>query len=775
MLFLMLYQKGLAYQDEALVNYDPVDKTVLANEQVDSGGRSWRSGALVQQIKLRQWFFRIKAFQEDLLKDLAFLSQDDRWPERVIAQQRNWLGKSHGARVRFELLGGDGQSSSVHVFTTRPDTLFGVTYLALSLSHPTVTRLAALDSELQEFVNKKASFTPDSKAGFELPIRGRNPVSSDPAARVPVFAAPYVLEDYGEGAVMGVPAHDARDLAFWKVHRSKTSFPVAVQSSDFNGQPLHMPPYNSHEAFTGSGVLTDLCGKYAGKDSKEGGQMIVAHLALDGRAEMQEIWRLRDWLVSRQRYWGTPIPIVHCHSCGAVPVPEAELPIVLPKLPESLRGQTGNPLEKIPEWVNCRCPRCKQPARRETDTMDTFVDSSWYYARFTDPHNNSDLFSKEAATSMLPVDTYIGGVEHAILHLLYARFIFKFLCSEGMIPPHSLECEPFQQLIAQGMVHGKTFTDPETGRFLLPDEVDLSGKEPMIIAKAVKANISWEKMSKSKHNGVDPSTCIEKYGADATRAHVLFSAPISEVLQWDEQSMVGIQRWYGRIRELAKIVDNLPLDRDQPEDDSDWDVEQYMNYHAARSSETEIDLLILTQDTIRAVTRKFDDIYSLNTTVSDLMKLTNALYEVDKADLQFTPTYLMISALLQMLAPIAPAFARECFEDIGISDKGGALTSEYDLLWPRGILPEDLEQTLRATKKSMVCAVQVNGKFRFAANVPAPRQGGLKQSQNGREQEVLQAVLGTEEGRIWLSEKNDAAKAKRVVVAGDGKLLNVVF
>ena len=767
----MLYKKGLAYQAKALVNYDPVDKTVLANEQVDSSGRSWRSGALVQQIKLRQWFFRIKAFQDDLLRDLDFLSQDNKWPERVVTQQRNWLGKSQGARVRFEITA-DDLASPVHVFTTRPDTLFGVTYLALSLSHPVVTQLAASDPKIQDFINKKASFTPESKAGFELPVQARSPVSADPEARIPVFAAPYVLDDYGEGAVMGVPAHDTRDLAFWKMHRPKASMPIAIQPTDSKGQSLHMPPGDLHDVFVDNGTLTDLCGKYAGMDSKEAGQQIVADLALNGRAEIQETWRLRDWLVSRQRYWGTPIPIVHCHACGTVPVPEADLPILLPKLPESLLGQKGNPLDKMSDWLTCRCPRCKQPARRETDTMDTFVDSSWYYARFADPYNDSDLFSKGAATSMLPVDTYVGGVEHAILHLLYARFIYKFFCSEGMIPSQTGEWEPFQRLVAQGMVHGKTFSDPETGRFLLPHEVNVSGGIPMIAATGNTANVSWEKMSKSKHNGVDPSTCIEKYGADATRAHVLFSAPVSEILQWDEQAMVGIQRWFGRIQELGDSIDDEAPDRNEPEDDSNWGEAQQLEFHTKQSSQTEVDLLLLTQDTIRTVTKKFEDVYGLNTVISDLMKLTNALYEADKKELQPTPNTIMVRALLTMLAPIAPAFARQCLEDGGTTV---AITRNPEIPWTSHLLPQHLEQALRATKKSIVCAVQVNGKFRFTAKVPAPREGASKLSQTERQGEILKAVLATEDGQIWLTEKNDLSEVKRVVVAGAGKLLNVVF
>ena len=764
----MLYKKGLAYRAEALVNYDPIDKTVLANEQVDSNGRSWRSGALVQQVNLRQWFFRIKAFQEELLKDLDYLSQNSKWPERVLTQQRNWLGRSQGARIQFELQQ-QGQSTPVHVFTTRPDTLCGVTYIALALSHPVVTELAASIPELQMFINKKASFTPESKDGFELPIQARHPISTDSEATIPVFVAPYVLEDYGEGAVMGVPAHDARDLAFWKLHRPNSAIPLVVQPPDSGEIPTHILPNDIDDAFDGQGTLTDLCNQYAGMSSKQAGEQIVADLAADGRAEMQETWRLRDWLVSRQRYWGTPIPIIHCDSCGIVPVPDEDLPVTLPKLPDSFHSQRGNPLDKISEWVKCSCPKCHQPARRETDTMDTFVDSSWYYARFPDPQNERELFSKDVAKTMLPVDTYVGGVEHAILHLLYARFIYKFLCSEGLVPSHGTEQEPFQQLIAQGMVHGKTFSDPKTGRFLLPHEVDSSSQGPVITGTGIAPNVSWEKMSKSKYNGVDPSTCIEKYGADATRAHVLFSAPVSEILQWDEQALVGIQRWFGRVQELTKTLQRLPL-RDIPTHDH-----QITSEVVDQSSGVEVDLLLLAQDTIRNVTRKFDNIYGLNTTISDLMKLTNALHEAEKPALQVESAVTIFSVLLRMLAPIAPAFAEQCWEDMSLHKEKDQEISIFDFSWPTQILDSEAEATLRATRKSMVCAVQVNGKLRFTTKVPALVPGEVVKAKLEREQEIINAVLATDMGRLWLEEKNDWEKRKRVVVAKEGKLLNVVF
>jgi leucyl-tRNA synthetase len=765
----MLFKRGLAYQAEARVNYDPVDKTVLANEQVDANGRSWRSGALVQQIDLRQWFFGIKAFQESLLKDLDFLAQNARWPERVRTQQRNWLGKSQGAKIRFELIQTVGNTKRVHVFTTRPDTLFGVTYIALSLSHPAVKELAASLPELQDFCNKKASFTPDSKAGFELPIRARNPVATGEKETIPVLAAPYVLEDYGEGAVMGVPAHDSRDLAFWMVHRPESPVPIVVMSETSASRSLSVLAEQLDEAYVDQGIMTENCGKYAGMHSREAGERITSDLSLNQQAEVQETWRLRDWLVSRQRYWGTPIPIIHCESCGAVPVPEADLPVLLPTLPQSTQGQTGNPLEKLPDWVNCDCPKCHRPARRETDTMDTFVDSSWYYARFPDSKNEHKLFSEQAADLMLPVDIYIGGVEHAILHLLYARFIYKFLCSESMAPSHTPDREPFQQLIAQGMVHGKTFSDPVTGRFLLPHELDHRGEEPLIAATGVKPDVTWEKMSKSKHNGIAPSVCIEKFGADATRAHMLFAAPVSEVLQWDEEKVVGIQRWFGRIQRLAS---DTGLQKYDPNSVGSC----LMRDEVLKYGQQEANLLLQVQETLRGVTRTFEhDINSLNTTISDLMKLTTALYEVRMTEQQSKAAAMTLPVLLKMLAPIAPAFAEQCWEDAGLHVQGQS-SSIFDLSWPENLLTPEAESALKAMRTTFTCAVQVNGRKRFTVEVPAASvKDGSSSSQSDRDEEIVKAVLATEQGKLWLTEKHEWQNRKKVVIVGSGKLLNVVF
>jgi len=771
----MLYNKGLAYQAEALVNYDPVDKTVLANEQVDNNGRSWRSGALVEQRMLKQWFFQITTFQDALLDDLDVLAENNRWPDRVIQQQRHWLGRSKGATITFEVELSDGSKVPVKVFTTRPDTLFGVKYLALSTSHPIVSVLAKGNTRLRDFVAKKASFGPDSKEGFELSVRATSPLSIDgtgPSQQsISVFAAPYVLENYGEGAVMGVPAHDTRDFSFWKTNKPHDQMPVVVLSHGSEG-----PITDLEEAYTGHGVLTSLCGPYAGMDSQQAGTQIVADLNKRGLAYETQTWRLRDWLISRQRYWGTPIPIIHCESCGAVPVPEDQLPVELPKLGEDLQGQKGNPLDGIESFLNTDCPSCGNRAKRETDTMDTFVDSSWYYARFPDSQNQTELFSQDSANKMLPVDSYVGGVEHAILHLLYARFIFKFLCQEGLVPSTEdiLSKEPFSNLIAQGMVHGKTFSDPDTGRFLKPTDLvpQAEGKPPLVKATGKEANITWEKMSKSKHNGVDPISCFQRYGADVTRAHMLFAAPLSEVLQWDEEKIVGVQRWLYR---LSRLVDELIVLQTQPKGTLLQDETRDLN----SLSDVSADILLLTNATIHAVTNTLEtNVYNINTVISDLIKLTNAIHDAKPAALAPGVAHDAIRALLKLLAPIAPAFAEQCFEDLHHARAPAKPTASiFEQPWPQALLTAEQEASLQARKTTITCAVQVNGKLRFTAAVPAPPMQGTNKPVKSAEHEdaVVAAVLGTEQGRSWLREKNAWEKRKKVIVVNGGKLLNVVF
>ncbi len=658
-------------------------------------------------------------------------------------------------------------ATPVHVFTTRPDTLFGVKYIALSMSHPLVQQLAAKNPELLRFLDRRASFTSDTKEGFELPLLAVNPLSQTLGLKeesLPVFTAPYVLEDYGEGAVMGVPAHDSRDLGFWKLHRPSDPVTMVIAPEKRDMEAIHVLPNHLPEAYTNHGVLTSACGPYAGMDSGDARLKIVEDLQKHGLGGPFETWRLRDWLVSRQRYWGTPIPIIHCSTCGAVPVPEKDLPVVLPQLDSSIKGRMGNPLDKAEDWVTCNCPKCQGPARRETDTMDTFVDSSWYFTRFPDSQNETELFSQDSAASMLPVDTYVGGVEHAILHLLYARFIYKFLCTEGLVPGEQGQQEPFQRLVAQGMVHGKTFSDPDTGRFLLPGELDVNGENMVIRLTGKSPNVTFEKMSKSKHNGVDPSVAIEKFGADALRAHILFAAPVSEVLQWDEEKIVGIQRWFGRVNRL--VADLVEQGLQGRVDLSSLDVDKLTDNDAS--------VLLLTQDTSKNISHTFsNDIYGLNTAISDLIKLTNGVHNVGIKNLTKRVAHQAVSALLKMMAPITPAFAEECWEAL---TENGKIESIFNSPWTGDIISPEQESALKARQRCIVCAVQVNGKLRFTAKVPSAKSRETAGSDRAaRDAEILEAVLSTEDGRIWLTQKNDWEKRKRVVVVGDGKVLNVVF
>ncbi|KAK2749425.1 Leucyl-tRNA synthetase, mitochondrial [Myotisia sp. PD_48] len=783
-LFLLLYKKGLAYQAKAMVNYDPVDKTVLANEQVDANGCSWRSGAKVEQKELKQWFFRITAFKESLLKDLDTLSSG--WPERILSMQRHWLGKSYGARVTFQVSTLD-DTTDIDVFTTRPDTLHGVQYIALSITHPIVSKLAETTSELRDFIESAKLLPPETKAGYLLPgVNATNPLKSleDNSylpSSIPVYVAPYVLGDYGSGAVMGVPGHDSRDFAFWN-ENSPTEPAVYViepepSSSDTKALSDGKKPWLGH------GKTSGLCGSYSELPSIEAGKRIIADLKeKQNQADFMESWRLRDWLISRQRYWGAPIPIIHCDSCGTVPVPVDQLPVELPCIADRGLDKSGNPLESADEWKNTECPSCGKAAKRDTDTMDTFVDSSWYFLRFLDPFNEQLPFSPEVSR---PVDIYIGGIEHAILHLLYSRFIYKFLASEGMVRDDSNSPEPFLKLLSQGMVHGKTYSDPSTGRFLRPSEVDTPTKSsPMLSGTQIKANVSFEKMSKSKYNGVDPASCIEKYGADATRAHILFSAPVSEVLEWDETKIVGIQRWFTRLWKLVSSTRESLSSAGftvNPEGLTGCPINLSPIPPLNQLSAAESNLLLTTHNTICSVSRCLDENeYSLNTVISDLIKLTNAAIALPpsvSSSLAVTPShaasYAVVTSLLRLLAPIAPAFSSECWVELHtgiLQAQEATIPSIFSTSWPSEILsPSQIEYISKL--RSKIVAVQVNGKTRFTVSVPQSESNGPE-----REQEwVLSHILESDQGKLWLRERNDWEKRKRVVHVGSGRVVNIVF
>ncbi|KAI5867256.1 leucyl-tRNA synthetase [Durotheca rogersii] len=794
-IFLLLYKHGLVSRRRATVNWDPVDNTVLANEQVDSDGRSWRSGAKVEQRELEQWFIHITEFKEFLLRDLEKLGEDDAWPERVLAMQKNWLGRTEGAYYQFPIHGADtiSESQDLKIYTTRPETIFAVQFVALSPNSPFVQQLAQKDPGLRDFVDRVKDLPPDTTEGYRISyLRATNPlqfIKNAPGASfkpLPVYVAAYVRGNYETGAIMGVPAHDARDFAFWKRHHPGEKFEYAVTPEpDGSTSALKGEPYFD------AGYLTPITGPYCAKPSSAAVKDIIAQINTDSNlAEGTTKWKIRDWLISRQRYWGTPIPIVHCRHCGPQPVPDSQLPVTLPKVDNHwANGRAGNPLESATDWVNTSCPKCHGPAKRDADTMDTFVDSSWYYLRFPDPNNSEAPISKAAATSHLPVDVYVGGVEHAILHLLYARFAYKAIMGtlwpeleadknkedDARTSPPGFSGEPFKRLITQGMVHGKTYSDPDGGRYLKPDEVDLSNaSQPRVIASGKTATVTFEKMSKSKHNGVDPTAFISKYGADATRAHILFQAPVGEVLNWDEDKISGITRWLRRVYDHVQSVGGLrePLStlsatfNGEVYFDRPAGALQGMSAHEAARWAADVEVWRTTQNAILSVTNALEKVYPLNTMVSTLMSLTNVLIE-NKAvsDLIKYETTLQ---LVRMMAPIAPAFAEECWSIVG-PQNDRSIFVEGQRAWP---VPDG---SLRLLGRSRInCAVQVNGKLRCVVEIPT-KPVDIADGSPEFQDWVTAEILKSTDAQAKLTGGNDIRNARKFFVARGGAVVNYVM
>ena len=597
-LFLKLWERGLVYQKESTVNWDPVDQTVLANEQVVDG-RGWRSGALVERREIRQWFLRITAYAEELLQGLEQLQ--GQWPDQVLTMQRNWIGRSEGAEIHFPLVDEDGV---IKVFSTRPDTLMGATYLALAPEHPLVLARARADSDLAAFVEdckhvavSEATVETQEKAGRPLGISVRHPLTGE---TLPVWAANFVLMGYGEGAVMAVPAHDQRDFEF----AQKYGLPI---------RPVIQPAQAENAgtvdaAYTGPGRLYN-SGPFDGLDSVEAKSRITAALEARGLGHKTVNWRLRDWGISRQRYWGTPIPMIHCPHCGVVPVPEAELPVVLPTHYQ-LRDPRS-PLLDDPSFRDVPCPQCGAPAQRETDTMDTFVESSWYFARFTCPDAASMLDAR--AWSWMPVDQYVGGVEHAVLHLLYARFFNRLLRDFGLLPADGRFDEPFRRLLTQGMV--------------LKDGA---------------------KMSKSKGNTVDPQELLDRYGADTARLFILFAAPPEQSLEWSDSAVEGAYRFLQRVWRLVQDYDGEPTPL------------------PAKLSGAARDLRRAIHQCIERVTFNLEERHHFNVAIAACMELTNTLARVDGKDPELRAVLGEgLSALVRLLAPFTPHLAEACWMALG--------------------------------------------------------------------------------------------------------------
>lgn len=783
----MLHQFGLVTRQRAVVNWDPVDKTVLANEQVDSEGRSWRSGAKVEQRPLEQWFFRITEFKEALLRDLDELAKENCWPERVLAMQKNWLGRTTGARYRFPLTADDqsnlGGLHELEVYTSRPETIFAVQFVAISPDSRLAKSLASSDPEIRAYLETLGESAEGNMQGYRIPyIQAHNPISrigaeySGRATPLPIYIAPYVRGDYETGAIMGVPAHDARDFAFWQQNSPSEEIKYAIMPDQTGSSANIEGPYLE------SGYMTELAGQYYRNPSEDIAEAIVQKIhGKTGLSELRTKWKLRDWLISRQRYWGTPIPIIHCERCGPQPVPDHQLPVELPKVDYHWAGgRAGNPLESATDWVNTSCPKCHGPAKRDTDTMDTFVDSSWYYMRFTDPHNKDSPISEIAARTRLPVDIYIGGVEHAILHLLYARFFYKAIMgnlypqtSKGLTElAHESSHEPFKRLITQGMVHGKTYLDPDNGRFLKPDEVDLSNpSDPKLVASGGTPVVTYEKMSKSKHNGVDPTTFILEHGADATRAHILFQAPVAEVLNWDNDKIAGIRRWLRRIHgHVHRLVATA---QDGDDVSTPFDGKRYFSKtedpsnttDRERSTDWEASMSIwrTVQESIASITATYDKIYTLNTAVSTLMTLTNTIIENASASQRVKVA--ATTELIRLMAPIAPAFAEECWSILRPNE--GYLFGEDDVMqWPT---PDGSLPFLKVNRTQ--CTVAVNGRKRCIVDIPLkPANVG-----DGRALEawITEQVLKSDEARERLTAPgHDIREATKVFVMKGGKGVN---
>ena len=718
-LFLELFDGGLAYRKNATVNWDPVDQTVLANEQVDADGRSWRSGALVEQRQLNQWFLRITQYAEALLKDLDQLSG---WPERVRTMQANWIGRSEGAEIQFKV--SSDSDTTITVFTTRPDTLAGASYVVLAPDHPLVNSLTSPDQQdvVQAFQAEVARLSALERTSDDAPKRGvftgatvLNPLNG---RALPVWIADYVLVDYGTGAVMGVPAHDQRDRRFAQ------SYGLAVQQViEAEGAAAAIA---AGEAWTDPGVLIH-SGDFDGLNSIEAKERITRHGEQQGWAVAKVTYRLRDWLISRQRYWGCPIPIIHCPSCGAVPVPREDLPVELPRGID-LSGKGGSPLEQQQDWVNVPCPSCGEPAKRETDTMDTFMCSSWYFLRFADPHNTEQPFSREAVNRWLPVQQYVGGIEHAILHLLYSRFFTKALKDRGLIDV----AEPFDRLLTQGMVQGTTYRNPSTGKYVAPADVS-APETPTDPTSGEPLEVLFEKMSKSKYNGVDPAAVIDRYGADTARMFILFKAPPEKDLEWDDSDVEGQFRFLQRIWRLVESADSRidslePEERPEPLADTDAKVRRAI--HIA----------------IDAVSEDLQDEIQLNTAISELMKLTNAITSVGVAELSTSVLKEALSTLLRLLAPFAPHLAEELWHQLG------GTCSVHRAGWPE-LDPSAL------VKDSVDLVIQIKGKVRGTIQVPA-----------AADKEQLEALaLASEVAAKWL----EGQPPRRVIVV-PGKLVNLV-
>ena len=669
-LFLLFFERGLAYKKKAAVNWCEECNTVLANEQVIDGN-CWRCNSVVVKKELEQWFLKITDYADRLLKDLDLLGG---WPERVRTMQENWIGRSEGAEFSFDV---PELGEKIPVYTTRQDTSFGVTYVVLAPEHPLVEKLIEGKPEaaaVRAFVERIRNLSEINRTATDVEKEGMftgayavNPFNGE---QVPIWVANYVLFEYGTGAVMGVPAHDERDWAFATKYGLDKRLVVQTTAN-----PLTIATMDG--AYDGTGVMVN-SGQFDGLDNEVAKGKMADWLEAQGVGRRRVTYRLRDWLISRQRYWGAPIPIIYCEDCGAVAAPKEELPI---RLPENVRFDAGSvsPLASVSEFVNCQCPKCGKPARRETDTMDTFICSSWYYFRYTDPRNAKAPWDVNKCNYWTPVDQYIGGIEHAILHLLYSRFFTKVLKDAGLVDTD----EPFKNLLTQGMV--------------------------------IK---DGAKMSKSKGNIVSPEEIVKKYGADTARLFILFASPPERDLEWSDQGVEGAARFLGR---LWRIVHHF----------ADAVVAAPAGYDAASLDANEKELRRALHATIRKVTDDVADRFNFNTAISSIMELVNAMHAYRDAAETVQPALLRetVEALLRLLAPFAPHIAEEIWQQL---ERSGSIHQQAWPKWDAEAIKTD----------SVEIVVQINGKVRDKLTVPSELSSAELEKVALQQEKVQQLVAG---------------------------------
>ncbi len=729
-LFTKLFEKGVIYRKNGTVNWDPVDQTVLANEQVIDG-KGWRSGALIEKREIPMYYFAITDYAEELLSSLDDLPG---WPEQVKTMQRNWIGKSVGMEVHFPYdTASIGEEGKLKVFTTRPDTLMGATYVAVAAEHPLATLAAKNDSKLQSFIDEckrggvaEADIATQEKKGLATPLFVKHPLTGE---KMPVWVANYVLMTYGEGAVMAVPAHDERDFEF----ASKFDLPIkpVIRTSAGDSTPA---PWQ--DAYGEKGELIN-SEEFDGMDFASAFTAIGDVLEQNSLGVPRTQFRLRDWGISRQRYWGCPIPIIHCRACGDVPVPEDQLPVVLPE--DVVPDGAGSPLSRMPEFYDCSCPKCGAAAKRETDTMDTFVESSWYFARYASPHYEQGMVDPKAANHWLPVDQYIGGIEHAILHLLYARFFTKLMRDEGLIEAS----EPFKNLLTQGMVIAETYYRLEANgskSWFNPADVTVErdAKGKILAAKLESDGLpvvigGIEKMSKSKNNGVDPQSMIEQYGADTCRLFMMFASPPDMSLEWSDSGVEGAFRFLRRVWRLNHAYAN----------------------NGGPAGKLDLSSLSDEQKAIRraihlAIKQASQDIgqhHKFNTAIAAVMTLMNVLEkapqssEQDRALLQEG-----LETVALLLAPIAPHICHSLWQALGHSN------AVIDARWPQ------LDESA-LTQDTLQLVIQVNGKLRGHIDVAADTS-----------RDAIEAAARDNEN---VQRYTEGLTIRKVIVV-PGKLVNIV-